>query len=217
MINQTSDDWVKQSVFASPIYSIYKPEFLAVTNQVADEFIEKRQSNAELNSNYPAYMTENLDYDERMFAFGGYVSQTAWNILEDQGYKVRNLRTSISEMWCQEHHKHSMMEQHTHGNGAQIVGFYFLNAPANCSRAIFHHPSPAKVQINLPQENVDNLTDSSVMMNIAPAPGLMVFSNSWVPHSFSRNEADEPLKFIHFNINVSEVFEHASPPSAEVI
>ena len=217
MINQTSDDWVKQSVFAAPIYSIYKPDFLNVTNQVAQEFIAKRQAGTELNSNYPAYMTENINYDPRMLPFANYVAQTGWNILEEQGHKVKNLRTFFGAMWCQEHHKHSMMEQHVHGEGAQVVGFYFLNAPENCSRVIFHHPSLAKVQINLPQENVENLTDASVMMNIVPTPGLIVFSNSWVPHSFSRNEADEPLKFIHFNINVSEVTTQASPPPAEVI
>lgn len=216
MLNQTSDIWLKQSVFAAPIYSLHKPEFLDVANQVAQEFIAKRQAGTELNSNYPAYMTENLNYDARMLGFANYVAQTGWNILKDQGHQVDNLSTFFGSMWCQEHHKYSMMEQHVHAEGAQIVGFYFLNAPDNCSRAIFHHPSPAKVQINLPQDNVEYLTDASVMMNIVPTPGLMVFSNSWVPHSFSRNEADEPLRFIHFNINVEES-KRSSPPPAEVI
>jgi len=216
-VNQASDTWVKQSAFAAPIYCVHKPEFLDVINQVAQDFIAKRKLDADLNPNYPAYMTDNINYDPKVLPFANYVAQTGWNILEDQGHKVDNLRTFFGAMWCQEHHKHSMMDQHVHGEGVQIVGFYFLNSPKKCSRAVFHHPSSAKVQINLPQENEDNLTDSSIMMNIVPSPGLLVFSNSWVPHSFSRNESDEPLRFIHFNINVAEAGTQSSPPPAEVI
>jgi hypothetical protein len=211
------DPWVKQSIFVSPIYSLSKPEFLATVSVVAEEFIAKRKKDNVLDDAYPSYMTENINYDPRMLPFANYVAQTGWNILEEQGHKVKNLRTFFGAMWCQEHHKHSMMEQHVHGEGAQVVGFYFLNAPENCSKVLFHHPCPGKVQINLPELDINNLTDASIAMNIQPVPGLLVFSNAWVPHSFTRNKSEEPLRFIHFNINAAETAMQSSPPPAEVI
>lgn len=204
-VHNTSDVWFKQLIFSASVYSLNKPEYLAVANEVANESIAKEQKKAELNKDYPVYMTDSVNTDPRMLGFSNYVAQTAWNILQEQGHAVDELETYFSFMWCQEHHKHSMMEQHVHGNGAQIVGFYFLNAPENCSRAIFHHPSPGKVQINLPEQDYNNLTEASIMMNIKPSPGLLVFSNAWVPHSFTRNTSEEPLRFIHFNIAVSHI------------
>lgn len=211
------DIWLKQSIFASSVYQIDKPGFLSVANEVAREYIEKSQSQEELNPDYPAYMTENI-VDSRMLPFGNYVAQTGWNILKDQGHEVDNLRAYFSAMWCQEHHKHSMMEQHVHADGSQIVGFYFLNAPQGSSRVLFHHPCPAKVQINLPEADINELSDASIVMNIVPTPGLLVFSNSWIPHSFTRNTSDEPLRFIHFNISVTKYTPRDdSAPDAEII
>lgn len=206
------DIWLKQSIFASSIYQINKSAFLDVADEVARELIEKQQSGSGFNSDYPVYHT-NAILDQRMLPFSDYVAQTGWNILKDQGHAVDNLRTYFSAMWCQEHHRHSMVEQHVHADGSQIVGFYFLNAPEGSSRVLFHHPSPAKVQINLPEADHRILSDASIIMNIAPTPGLLVFSNSWIPHSFTRNTSDEPLRFIHFNINVAANL----PQAAEVI
>jgi hypothetical protein len=161
-------------------------------------------------------MTEAINYDSRMKQFSNYVAQTGWNILTEQGYSTSELETYFSYMWCQEHHKNSSMDQHIHGSGAQLVGFYFLNTPNGCSRALFHHPAPGKVQINLPEQDINNLTDASIMMNITPAPGLLLFSNSWVPHSFTKNASDEPMRFIHFTINVAYAQKQCAP-NVEVI
>lgn len=206
------DIWLKQSVFASSIYQINKPAFLEVATEVATALVEAQKNQTDLNSDYPVYHTDAV-LDPRMLPFGDYVAQTGWNILKDQGHAVDNLRTRFSAMWCQEHYRHSMVEQHVHADGSQIVGFYFLNAPEGSSRVLFHHPSPAKVQINLPEADHRILSDASIIMNIVPTPGLLVFSNSWIPHSFTRNTSDEPLRFIHFNISVAANV----PQTAEVI
>ena len=215
-MEHSSDNWVKQSVFSAGIYTLNKPEFLDIANVVSEEFINKRKNEVDLNELYPAYMTEAVNYDPRMKQFSDYIAQTGWNILTEQGYATSELETYFSYMWCQEHHKNSSMDQHVHGSGAQLVGFYFLNAPEGCSRALFHHPTPGKVQINLPEQNGSNLTDASTMMNIEPNPGLLVFSNAWVPHSFTRNASAEPMRFIHFTINVAYAQKQCQV-SAEVI
>ena len=140
--------------------------------------------------------------DPRMVEFSQYVGQEAWNILGGQGYNMNNLSTFFTEMWCQQHYKHSSMEQHVHGQGAQMVGFYFLDCPENCSNVLVHDPRPGKVQIDLPEHNEKEITFASKMINFEPKVGDLFFIPSWLPHSFSRHGNDEVLKFVHINVGV---------------
>jgi hypothetical protein len=97
------------------------------------------------------------------------------------------------------------MEQHTHKFGSQIIGFYFLETPENCSKLLVHDPRPAKMIIGLDEINSNEATEASDIVNFIPEPGLLVFTNGWLPHSFSRHESEEPIKFVHFNIGVLTV------------
>jgi uncharacterized protein (TIGR02466 family) len=125
---------------------------------------------------------------------------------------------SFIEMWTQEHHKHSAMDQHVHGFGSQIVGFYFLEAPEGSSKAVFHDPRAGKVQNDLPEQDMNIATPASRMVNFTPKPGMMIFANSWLAHSFTRHTADQPIKFVHFNLTVKYASQPTTPmPAAEVI
>ena len=212
-----SDQLTIESVFPINVYIIDKPEFLDVARAVAVEFLDKRHKETTLNEAFPCYMTESLNVDPRMLDFSNYVGQTAWNILQMQGYEVSNMNTYFESMWCQEHHKGSLMEQHIHGNGNQIVGFYFLDVPENGPRALFYDPKHSKVQINLPQINVTQSTPASNIINYEAKPGTLMFTNAWLPHSFTKNMSDSPMRFIHFNIKVRETTSYFCPPKAEVI
>jgi uncharacterized protein (TIGR02466 family) len=212
-----SNQLTVESVFPVNVYSIDKPEFLETARTVCSEFLEKRHEQTELNEAFPCYMTESVNSDPRMLDFANYVAQTAWNILEQQGYEVSNMNTYFSEMWCQEHHKGSLMERHIHGQGNQIVGFYFLDVPENSSKVIFYDPKQAKVQINLPEININNLTSASNMVNYQPKEGMLMLTNAWLPHSFTKNMADKPMRFIHFNVNVKPADTYFCAPKAEVI
>jgi hypothetical protein len=56
------------------------------------------------------------------------------------------------------------------------------------------------------------------MVNFQPNPGLLIFANSWLPHSFSKHASDEPIKFVHFNLTVVPAQQnYAAAPSAEII
>ena len=201
---ETKNEAVSASyLFAAPVYIIDKPEFLEVTRKVAQKFVEKRKEEIELNPMYPVYMTEAINYDPEMLEFANYVAQTAWNILNEQGYAMENYGTHFESMWCQEHHKSSMMEKHIHGNGVQMTGFYFLDCPENSSRVVFHDPRDAKVITSLPEVDTNNATHGSNMINFVPKEGQLMFSNAWLPHSFTKNESDKPIRFIHFNVLVS--------------
>jgi uncharacterized protein (TIGR02466 family) len=195
--------------FPCPIYLIDRPDFLETVSQVKEQA---------LNEIYPLYMTGSYFGDPRMAAFTEFVGATAWNILNDQGYAMQDKAVQFTEMWTQEHHKHSAMDAHVHGNGSQIVGFYFLETPENCSRVVFHDPRAAKVQIDLPEQDMNVATAASKMINFTPKPGMMIFANSWLMHSFTRHAADTPIKFVHFNLVAIQAPQVCNtPPAAEVI
>jgi uncharacterized protein (TIGR02466 family) len=212
-----TDKLTIESVFPVNVYTIDKPEFLKIGRTVTLELIENRKKQVELNEAFPSYMTDAVNADPRMLDFANYVAQTAWNILQMQGYEVTNMTTYFESMWGQEHHKNSLMEQHVHGNGNQIVGFYFLDVPEDSSRVVFYDPKPSKVQINLPETNNSLSTPASNMINYHPKEGMLMLTNAWLPHSFTRNMSDKPMRFIHFNVNVKEATTYYQPPMAEVI
>ena len=209
----------EQPIFPTLVYNGNWSEFIDVTREVALENLQEVKENTELHEIYPVYMSPNISDDPRLKTFVQSISQHAWNILNHQGYAMKDKSTYTYDFWMQEHYKHSLMERHIHGFGAQIVGFYFLDTPENCSNLVFHDPRSAKVQINLPDENVTALTNASSLVNFSPKPGDIFFTNSWLPHSFGRHGSDEPIRFIHFNVYVEKnvVNSTACPLPAEIV
>jgi uncharacterized protein (TIGR02466 family) len=204
--------------FPCPIYIIERPDFLEVVNTVSEEGLAESRKTQSLNEIYPLYMTGNYFGDPRMAGFTEFVGATAWNILNEQGYAMQDKAVQFTEMWTQEHHKHSAMDAHVHGFGSQIVGFYFLETPEDGSRVCFHDPRAAKVQIDLPEQDMNMATPASKMINFTPKPGMMIFANSWLSHSFTRHAADKPIKFVHFNLTViSQPQACDLPPAAEIV
>lgn len=204
--------------FPCPIYIIERPDFLEVVHTVSEEALDVAKKAQTLNEIYPVHMTGSYFGDPRMAGFSEFVGATAWNILNEQGYAMQNMAVQFTEMWTQEHHKHSAMDAHVHGFGSQIVGFYFLETPEDCSRVVFHDPRAAKVQIDLPEQDMGMATPASKMINFTPKPGMMIFANSWLMHSFTRHAAELPIKFVHFNLTVIHQPQAcAIPPAAEII
>ena len=197
--------------FLSTVVTLFKPEFLDVVNAVSEEHLAQQPD--DLHELYPAKMSGDFSQDPRLMDFCTFVGKSAWEILRSQGSDVENAKTFFTEMWTQEHYKHSAMEQHVHGNGAQLTGFYFLETPENCSKALFYDPRPGKVQINLPEANMGEITPASNTIGFEAKPGTMIFANAWLPHGFTRHGSDKPIKFVHFNINV----EYSPAAAAEVI
>ena len=202
--------------FPCPIYVIERPDFLGVVNTVSEEALEAAKKAQPLNEIYPVHMTGSYFGDSRLDKFTEFVGGTAWNILNEQGYAMQDRAVQFTEMWTQEHHKHSAMDAHVHGFGSQIVGFYFLETPENCSKVAFHDPRAAKVQIDLPEQDVNMATPASKAINFTPKAGMMIFANSWLAHSFSRHAAELPIKFVHFNLTVIQ--QQSCPmPAAEIV
>jgi len=91
------DQW---QYFVSPVYSIKKPDFLDVARKVSKQALK---AHGAINPIYP--MAHGNLYDstdlEPLF---GYVLNTAWNLLSEQGYQMEGMSTHLTEAWVQEHH-----------------------------------------------------------------------------------------------------------------
>lgn len=203
--------------FPCSIYIIERPDFLEMVEIVSKEVLDVQRKEQKLDDIYPVYMSGNYYADARLSKFSEFVGATAWNILNEQGYFMQDKAVQFTEMWTQEHYKHSAMDAHVHGYGSQIVGFYFLETPENCSRVVFHDPRAAKVQIDLPETDASLATPASKMINFEPKPGMMIFANSWLAHSFTRHAADLPIKFVHFNLTVIPQQQSCPAPAAEIV
>jgi len=203
--------------FPCPIYIIERSDFLNVVTEISEENLDIQRKTHEIDEIYPVIMTGNYFANPKLAGFSEFIGATAWNILNDQGYAMQDKAVQFTEMWTQEHHKHSAMDAHVHGFGSQIVGFYFLETPENCSRVVFHDPRAAKVQIDLPEQDANMATPASKMINFEPKPGMMIFANSWLAHSFTRHAAEKPIKFVHFNLTVIQQPQSCPMPAAEIV
>jgi len=197
--------------FASMIYTIQKPEFLDDVIAVSDEMLEASKQAMPMNETYPSVMTGSMIGIERTVAFERFIAESAWAILDSQGYSMDTLGTYVSELWAQEHFKYSGMEQHVHPHGVVLSGFYFLTAPEDGCMIELHDPRPGKVQASLPIKDPAQVKDANNSLFIKPEPGLVVFSSSWLPHSFTRNASSDSVKFIHFNVSVKPIEKPAGP------
>jgi len=194
------------SFFACPVFKISMPDYIDVVKEVGEESLQEIIKHipelADVNEIYPTRQSGTFHNHQKLQQFSQDVIQISWEVLHAQGYDMQRFTTMYEAMWLQEHHKMSGMEQHVHKGGIYLVGFYFLDVPKNSSRLIFHDPRPGKVQMDLPQANVREVTLSSDTVNIEPSPGDLFFAPAWLPHSFSRHGSDEVLKFVHINIAV---------------
>jgi uncharacterized protein (TIGR02466 family) len=206
-------------LFSAPVYVIAKPEYLDSARAVSSRFIEKRKCVEELNPAFPVYMTESIYIDPEISDLAKFISQTAWSILSSQGYAMEYLQTYYTEMWCQEHHSGSFVERHIHNNGSILSGFYFIDCPTDCCKVIVFDPRDAKVITSLPERDNSIATHASNSVSFTPKEGDVMFTNSWLPHSFTKNLSADPMRFIHFNIAVApfQITNTVCRPSVEVI
>jgi hypothetical protein len=189
-----------KQVFQCGIYSIEKLEFINLLFPIAEEFANKQKQVQQFDQNNPILMTEDFTLDYRVKDFLDYTLLIGDTILKDQGYNLSNLDLTCQNIWAQEYYKNGSMEEHVHANGVQLTAFYFLQTPAESLKMFLHDPRPAKKQIDLPELDVNNESMASSMINIEPKAGCLYFINAWLPHSFSRNRSDTPVKFLHLNI-----------------
>lgn len=204
--------------FPSSIYTINKPEFINSVREVFDRYIAIAKLTNPPEELQATVQSDNFYDVPRINPFLQFVSATAWNILDSQGFDMQNRSTYFTEVWGQEHGKTASMDQHIHA-GTQIVGFYFLEVPENSSKIVIHDPRPAKEMCAFKEKEITEVTLATSMVNFDPKEGMLMFMNSWLPHSLSRHKSDKPLKFVHFNLNsqAMQIPSGSPTPPVEVI
>jgi uncharacterized protein (TIGR02466 family) len=188
--------------FPSLIYTIDKPEFLDMTRLISMQYLfERKQAEPKPDPLYPI-QTNGFFHEDLLADFTSFIAQSAWTILDSQGHLMRGKETFLQEMWCQEHNYGHGHDEHIHGDGNQISGFYFIDAPEGACKVAIHDPRQGRRQVNLPEADLDKITDASETVLFIPKAGTMYFVNSWLPHSVTRNPGQEPTRLVHFNVGV---------------
>jgi uncharacterized protein (TIGR02466 family) len=203
--------------FTTSVYKIEIPSLLTDARKCSNRALTKfKKENPKMDPIFPLYQTHDISNDPDIAVLAQYIADISYDTLQGQGYDMRNKRVYFSSMWVQEHFQHSAHEEHIHGQGAQIVGFYFLDVPKDSSRLVFHDPRPSKKQVNLPEANITNATYASDAVNFVPNPGDLFIINAWTPHSIGRNHSKSPVRLIHFTLNVDEMINPTSPTAGTI-
>lgn len=182
--------------FSSEVLYVNKPEFINQTLQTFDDYIKK--INQPQDDVYPVTMTALFNHDPRVLELNKFIGTTSWDMLYKQGYDMERYYTNVVELWGQQHSFTSGMDNHSHNT--QISGFYFLEVPDDSSKLLFHDPRPVKNYAGLVERNISELTPACESIYFDPKPGDMFFTNSWLPHTITRNRSKQVLKVIHFNV-----------------
>lgn len=194
--------WEQFDLFSSNVYILNEEEFLDNVKTISYEYLNESKKNQIFDEIYGVYQSNNFVNDSRLSKFVEYLSKTSYNILTSQGYNMMHKETYCTQMWMHHCSKYASAEQHIHANNSHISGFYILECPENCSKMIFHDPRPGKIQMNLGFQLDDSVSSAKDRNLFNPVPGMLLFFNSWLPHSFTRNESTEPFTFVHFNLSV---------------
>jgi hypothetical protein len=94
----------------------------------------------------------------------------------------------------------------------------FLNAPKDAPKLVIHDPRSMRIASNLHEADLSKITTATRMVNFTLEPGTLMFTPSWLAHSFTRNPSVKPFTFIHLNINTRPyVAPLEFPDTAEVV
>ena len=202
------NDFLENLLFSTPIYSAFDLDSVAIVKQVAEDHQYHKQTDKKMSGTF--------FHDKRIFDFAQYILQSSWNILKRQGFLMENYQTVYESMWLQTYEKHSYMEHHTHGNGNQVVGFYFLEVPDNSIQLLLHDPRAGKVQIDLEETDTTQVTFGSKFVVINPKVGQLLLIPAWLAHSITANQSDDLAKFVHFNIQTQIITNRQISQNSEV-
>ena len=199
-------DIIQSIHFPTLIYQSHKPEWLAQTLGACEPHFAATKKQDTPTKIFPVYQTGSLHLDPNFNYFTNYILAESIEILESQGYDLSRHELYFEDCWAQEVMTYGHHFPHVHGN-SQISGFYFIECPQDGIFPLFYDPRPGKVMIDLPEQAKETITAATQECNYKPTPGMFMFFNSWLPHSFQLNESDSVCKFIHFNIAARRRYE----------
>lgn len=116
-------------------------------------------------------------------------------------YHVKRDSHYITNMWANVSKPNSRHQTHVHPN-CLLVGLLYLKTPKKCGPTTFFDPRPAAGVIK-PQMMLNTIENADMFRHEAEK-GVMLFWNSWLPHSVEVGfcEEDEDRVTIAFNIMI---------------
>ena len=202
--------------FATPVYITYKPEWLKDVNKICDKIIfdckkddkkklkEKEKIYGKIKDYGWSYHSKSLVNYTGLEKMQEYVIKTSYNILDEQGFDLKDYFISFSEFWVQEFSENGGGHHDTHIHyDSHISGFYFLKCSEKTSYPVFHDPRPSSLITKLPEKEEKNVTLANSKINYISKPGTFMFFNSYLPHQFVIDYGIEPFRFIHFNLQAT--------------
>jgi uncharacterized protein (TIGR02466 family) len=206
-------------VFETPLYSIYKPQWLDSAIKATDRFIDLSYERAKKESlverekflgkkNFEKVKDHGMSYHStplngvpELRELETYIGHTSHNLLDEWGYDMSQYTMHWTEFWVQEFSKNGGGHHDTHVHwDNHISGFYFLKCSDVTSRPVFHDPRHGAMMTKLPLKDKDKKSIMSDKLYYSFKPGTLVFFPSYVPHQFTVDDGIEPFRFIHFNL-----------------
>lgn len=188
--------------FCSWVVRAFYPQFLSSISKILEDNLNNNLRIDLLDNDlFTHKITRNILLDESNKEFKSFLTEAAWKILDNQGYDLTNLQVFLSGVYGQSHYRGSGQEYHLH-SGNQITAFYFIEVPKNSCQLTFHDPRPGKVATDLPLKNTDEVLSSLQNIVYEPKPGDIIYTNSWLPHTLTRNLNEQPFKYLHISFIV---------------
>jgi uncharacterized protein (TIGR02466 family) len=200
--------------FATPIWSIEKPEWVDKINTACDKHINFAKKNLKkqikerelfykkkVGDHSLSYHSGEIHNDPDLKVLVDYVGNTSKNLLDEMGYDMKHYELFINEFWVQEFAKKGGGHHDTHVHyDNHMSGFYFLKCSDKTSRPVYTDPRPAAVMSKLALKNPADITYGTTLIHNNPKPGTLIFFPAYLPHQFIVDEGVEPFRFIHFNL-----------------
>lgn len=190
----------KLEIFKSELhiedYNVLLPNIIKKTDPIIKDLKDDYRGDLE---GHVYHSGDILQYEE-IKPLSNLVLLKASNILKEQGHNIEKYKLEYTEFWVQEFGPTGFHKSHLHGN-CHMSGFYFIYCNENTPKAVFTDPRPGKQMTQLPEKDTNQITPASEHIHIIPFPGMLLMFNSYLPHHFTINKANNQFRFIHFNIS----------------
>jgi len=200
--------------FTTPIFKAEIPEWVKQVNDICEPFVkDAKEKNKEALKNRNKFFKKNIgdvNYShhsvslinvEELKNLQEYIFNKSHEVLDYMGYNLTNYKIAFTELWVQEFSKKGggHHEGHIHYDN-HISGFYFLKCSNKTSNPFFIDPRIGKLNSQLIEKNINEITSGSSLINMSPQPGTFIMFPSFLEHGFTVDPGIEPFRLIHFNL-----------------
>jgi len=191
-------------LFSEPVFK-YKLNDYEKLNKELSEYIYKLReidTKGVKRSNKGGWHSQSFqltDPNSIQYKFGVKLQEYILSAFQNFGWKVKNKKIRISEMWAIINEKNDFNVLHTHPN-SYLSSAYYVKAGKNCGKFEIENPNIAKRHFfpEIESQNELNLEVASIDIN----EGDLLLFPSYLPHKVGKNESGEDRIVISFNVDI---------------